>query len=467
MPVAQFSGLASGIDSKALIDAVIQAREVKNQIRQNDIDHLNGENDALEELNTKLLALNDLVDQFRTLNGGGVKKRGSSSDTTVASASVGSTAVNGSYSITVTSTASTAQASFDDTYASLTSALAPNAVGTVNVQVDVGTGSDLVSLVVPITSATTIGSFIDSFNNTTGASGRVTAAAVNVGTSASPSYRVIFNTQQSGLDKGQIAFTIPGSGSFGGQTDLQNRTVSQATNAAFTVSGITSSITRSTNSISDVITGVTLNLLKNGSTTITVAEDADATADLMTQIVDSYNELVEYINENDLVERVENGDSVTNVYGSLAKTRVDNDFLAQFRDQLLLATASSGTNVQTFADLGLETNRDGTLTLRTEDFKTALAADSTGAAELLREFADDTAGVEGLIYGFTKFDGFIDLAITANDDEISNLNDQIEALDRSNAKLRTSLELQFSRLESIVGGLQSQQAALSSVLASL
>ena len=119
MSAIKFSGLASGIDSGALIDSIIQARDVQNQIRRNEISYLESSNDALTELNTKLLALNDLIDKFRTVNGGGIQKKASSSDSAVVTALAGSNAANSSFSITTSSVANTATASFNQAYGSL------------------------------------------------------------------------------------------------------------------------------------------------------------------------------------------------------------------------------------------------------------------------------------------------------------------------------------------------------------
>src|SRR5262245_11833345 len=110
-PIAQFSGLASGIDSSSLIDAIIAAREKQNDVRRADIDHLNSENDALTELNTKFLALNDLIDKFRSANGGGIQKKTSSSDATIATASATAGANNSTTHLTITSVAAAATAS--------------------------------------------------------------------------------------------------------------------------------------------------------------------------------------------------------------------------------------------------------------------------------------------------------------------------------------------------------------------
>lgn len=466
MPIAQFSGLASGIDSNALIDAIIKARESTNEIRKKDISHLESENESLDEFNTKLLALNDLIDKFRTANGGGIDKKSASSDSTVATAAVSTSAINASYSLTVTAIADTATASFDDTYSSLTDVMAPNAVGTQTIGVDVGTTPTSVN--VDITNTTTISEYVTNFNADANAANNVVASIVNVGTEASPSYRIMFNTLQSGLDNGQIAFNIASAAvGFGGNSDLQNRTVDQAANSSFSVSGIATPITRATNAVSDVVSGVTFNLSKAGSAEITVSDDASSTSDDVNEIVDAFNELVKFVDENNTVTRVESNNQVDNIYGSLAKTRVDDDFISAFRLEISSASSTNGTSVTSMAELGLSTNRDGSISFDADKFKTAVSEDATGAGEVLTSFADSVAGISGMINQYTRFDGFIDLAQEGNNTEIQNLNAAIAQLDRFNAAFKESLTLKFASLESRVGALQSQGQALTNILAGL
>ena len=467
MPLIQFAGLASGIDSVALIDALIDARQTRNDIRRTEIERLETENSALDELNTKLLALSDLVDSFRTINGGGVNKKTASSNSAVATATAGSNALNTTHDITVTSLAKAGTASFNDTYASLSTALAPDASGTVSIGVDVGSGAELESIDINITSSTTVQQYITAFNAHANAAGRISASAVNVGTTSSPSYKVVFSSLNEGTELGTIAFDIPGTGSFGGQSNLQNRTVDQASNAQFSVLGISGTITRSSNTVSDVIPGVTLQLLSNGNADITVSNDADGTADQMTEIVEAYNDIVKYISENNLVSQVEDSRDGTIIYGSLAQTRVDDDFLSQFRIKLSQATSTSDGEIAGFAQMGLSTNRDGTISFDIDEFKEALALDPTGTGEILNSFADSVSGTSGLINQYTRFLGFIDVTQEANNSRVENINDAIEQLDRQLANTRTSLEGQFARLESNLGRLQNQQSQLSSILASL
>lgn len=462
MPIAQFSGLASGIDSKALIDAIVEARELVNEKRRSEIEHLNSENDALEELNTKFLALNDLIDPLRTANSGGLTKKASSSDPTVATAIVGSNATNAAYGLSVLTVANAATGSFTNSYASGSTAV--STAGSGNVTVTVGLGADQVVITAAVTqNVTTLDQLVSAINNDANASGRVAAAAVNVGTTASPSYKLVLTTLQQGTAEGTLALAAdPALTELSGLT-----TIEQATDATFTIDGISGTITRATNAVDDVISGMTFNLTKAGDTTITVGNDADTTADTMDEIVSAFNEIVDYINENDQITRDDSSSEGAVIYGSLAKTRIDNDFLSFFRSAISSATASGGTSVTSMSEIGLSTNRDGTIEFDADAFKSAVGEDPIGVGEVLNSFADSVAGVSGSIYQFTKLQGFIDVGEQANNDEIDNLNEAIAGVERQTAKLRQSLERQFANLESVTSRLQSQQSALSGVLAGL
>lgn len=470
MPVIQFSGLASGIDSKALIDAVIEARQKKNELKQDEIDFLNSENDSLGELNTKLLALSDLVDKFRTSNGGGVARKASSSSPTVATAAASASAGNGSYDLTVTSIADTATGSFTHSYSALSNVVS---AGSGTVTVTVGTGSNQVALTASVTGGvTTVQQLVDALNADSDASGRAVVAAVNVGTSAVPDYRITVSTQVEGTDKGTLDLAASAAITELDAGTPTNVNISQASDAVFAIGGVGgtgTTITRQSNTVDDVITGLTFQLVSGGgaSTKITVGTDPDSTADQMQQIVDAFNDIVAYVNDNNSVTRVEENNSVSNVFGSLAKTRIDDDFVSQFKSVMAAASGSSGTSVTSMSELGISTNRDGTLSFDAEAFKTKVSQDPTGATEVLNSFADSAGGTSGVLYQYTKFQGFIDIGIDANNSEIDNLNTAIDQLNRYTDKLRANMEEQFSRLESTIGELQNKQQALSGILASL
>ncbi|MBP9838570.1 MAG: flagellar filament capping protein FliD [Proteobacteria bacterium] len=457
MAIAQFSGLATGIDSKALIDAIIESRASANVKRQSQIDHYNTENSALDELNTKILALNDLLDEFRTANAGGISKKATSSDPTKATASAGSGANSGNYAVTVTSVANTSTGSFDQEYDSLDSYVSTSGSGTVTIEV--GTLTNLKTITVDVTAnTTTVQDLIDAINDDADAAGNVIASAVNVGTTTTPHYKVVLNTQHQGEDLGTLALSASAP-----ITELQTSTITAASNAVFSLSGI-GSVTRSSNTISDVISGVTFNLVDTGSTNVSISNDSDSTADKIQAIVDAYNDIVNYINDNNDISQDTSTKDRTVTFGSLAKTSVDEDFLSSVRLAFSEASSDSGTYVRTFSELGVSTNRDGTLSFDADEFKSQVGNDAIGAAEVLTSLADSLSGVSGTFYSYTKLDGLIDITQESNTSQITLLNDAIDALDRQNEKLRDILTQQFASLESLTNKLQQAQSSISALI---
>ncbi len=464
MAAIKFAGLASGIDSASLIDALIASREAQNLTRKKEVDYLEEQNTVLEELNTKVLALNDLVERFRTINGGGVLKKGTSSDSTVATASVAANAINSSFGVTVNTLAKSATGTLSNSlpWTSTTAVIDPLVTGSIQVNAGSPSGSNPVSDTFTVTAGvTTLQDLVSSINSSSALSGRVSASLVNTGTTASPSFKVVMNTPYQGTDLGQLGVTV---------NVLTGVTYSEsdATNATFDIAGI-GSFTRETNAVTDVFTGVTFNLLKGGgsSTTITIGTDSDGTADQINQIIKQYNDIVEFIKENDTAVQDANDRNGNIIFGSLAKTKVDNNFVSQFKTALLSATSSTGVAIQTFSDLDIATNRDGTMTLDIEALRAKIASDPTGTSQVLNDFADAAGGTDGVLYQFTKFRGFIDIAQESNLSTIDNLNKKIAQVERGSEKVRSTLELQFSRLESLTGRLQGQQQALTGILQGL
>lgn len=458
MSSVQFSGLASGIDSGALIDSLVESRQVRNDIRRKQITDIKAESESLTELKSKLSALSDLLDKFRTSNGGGVSKRASTSDPSVVTATTSATAINAAYTVNVTSVANAGTGSFDKSYAGLDTVVSADG-GDITITIGTGTEEAIITEAVGA-GTTTLSQFITSFNNREETAGRVVASAVNIGTSDAPDFRLMFTSLETGISKGNLEI----SSSAG---DMGTTTIAQATNAVFSIAGLGTSITRSTNSVSDVISGLTFSIVDVGESVVTVTNDADKTFSEMQEFVDAYNEIVKFINDNNKVERVETERSITNVYGSLAKARVDRDFLSSFRGQLSSASSTSGLEIKSLSQMGFVTNRDGTLTLREEDFKDAVKKDVLGSTETLNNFADRVAGVNGTIFQYTKFNGLIDISTESNNSQIENIARAIAQLDRQTDKIRDGLVKRFANLESVVGRLQSQQQALTGILTGL
>jgi flagellar hook-associated protein 2 len=468
MPIINFSGLASGIDSNALIDATSEAtRKQRVEPNTKKVTELEETNATLEELKTKFDALKTLARDFSTLNGGALAKLAQSSNETAATASASNAASNGTYSVTVTQLAKNATFSFNDRFTSSSAVIDADinngdsaANRTVSVSIGTGTNMDTVNIV--LTNTSTLSDFVASFNNATTLA---QASVVNVGTSSSPSYALMISSNNEGTEQGEISVSVGPSVTTAGAFTAS--TTSQATNAQFTVSGISGTITRSSNSVADVIQGLTMTLRAVGTSTITISDDADASVGKIEEFVDAYNEIVSFITDNNQITREEDGAEVTNIFGSLSSTRVDDNALQSLRSAISGSTYSSGTQVRIFADLGITTERDGSLKFDSTVFKDAISNEPSSVNRVLMNFGDTVSLTGGTIDQYIRFNGLFDSSVNGNKDLVRNLNEQIAQAEASILKTEDLLRQRFARLESTIGRLQQQQSALTSSLAGL
>jgi flagellar hook-associated protein 2 len=465
MSLVSFGGLASGIDTAALIDALIEKERV-NRIDPitKRIEEYTQQNDAFSTLTEKLDTLSATLQKFRAVNGGGVSKLASSSAESRVTATASNAASNGSYSVTVSQLASNAAFSFDDRFvtpgAVINSGINNGAsAASRTVTVEVGTGTNTETVNVELTSGSTLNDFVTSFN---ASSTKAEASVVNVGTTSSPSYAVTINSLNEGTELGELSVSVGSEITSAGSGAFTADTLSQATDATFSISGVSGSLTRGSNTISDVITGVTLSLQSTGSATITTRDDATATTSSLQEFVDAFNDVLSFVAENDLV--IPDDESENTVFGAFSSASLDESILSSLR-QALSSASGGGSSVGIFADIGITTQRDGTIKLDPTKLAEAIAADSEGVRTLTTNFADDVAGVSGTIAQFTRFNGLIDTTERANSDQISSLTNRVSDLEKALENQRQSLESQYARLESLIGRMNSQQSALGGLIA--
>jgi flagellar hook-associated protein 2 len=466
MATTSFGGIASGLDTQALIDATINStRQTRVKPNQDRVTELEGTNTAFEDLTKKLTTLQEALLPFTTLQGGGVSKTGTSSKESVVSATATTTASNGSYSVTVNSLASNHTYSFDQVFASSGTPLQSDLTGaesesdrTVSFTIGSGAGQETISIVVPDGSYTAQ-NFIDAFNSK---SNKGRASLVNIGTESSPSYKVVISSLYEGIDKGAIARSALGAS----LTNLSAFSESAAADSSITITGI-GTISRATNNISDIIPGVTLSLSSTGTSTVKISEDSPATITKVQQFVDAYNDLVGFLAENNKVTEEQRGRERINVFSPLSSSRLDDNVLFALRSKISESLASGGSSVRVLADLGITTQRDGTLKLDSRKLQEAIASEVTSVSSVLSVFADATATTSGIINQFTKFNGLIDLSINANKTTIDDLNQRIADAEAQIDRQTEQLKARYARLESLMGRLQNQQASLTSALAGL
>ncbi|MCB0322144.1 MAG: flagellar filament capping protein FliD [Bdellovibrionales bacterium] len=462
MPIIQFSGLASGIDGKAITDAMIEAKRLASIPLENKVAINDAENEALEEFNTKLLSLNTIVNDFLTLAGGAIEKQASSSNEDAVRAVASSNAGTASTTINVLNLARTATISFDDRFAGPDAKVAPGLVGTGTLSITVGVGDAQQTVDISVTNQTTLEELVAKISDAL--PGKVQGSFVNAGTETSPEYVMLIQGLESGVDLGTLSVTA--SPELAGAGVFQSQNVVQAEDALIEIAGI-GQVRRPKNQINNLLPGVSLDLKQagTGAVTIGVSTDSSATAKKVADMVAAFNDIVKYSDENDTIERVEDEEGANNVFGSLARTRVDDQAIDALRRAL--ADAQSGipdSSVQTMADLGITTERDGTLKFDETKFSQAIGQNAGAVESLLQRFSDRVGTSNGVIANYTRFNGLVDMAVNANNTETESINARLQRLEANLARQREGLERIFANLESTVGRLNNDSSALVSLI---
>lgn len=308
---------------------------------------------------------------------------------------------------------------------------------------------------------TTLQSLAAAINATIGSD---VASVKQVGTTT-PSYELVIASTATGDDP---TFAVADSGGFLSSqltTGIKNYTpaeeIQKASDASFKYNGIT--ISRSTNEITDIITGVTINLLQNdGSSSIAITQDINAVSNEMGAMVQNYNTLMDQLNKMTLADTenskigIFNGDStITNIRREITK------MITSFDDK--------GYSLSQF---GIDLNQEGVMSFSPSTFMSKFKED-TAASELffsgLTQYNDN--GTETRVDGiFTKFNammerytgsgGIMSMLSNASDEEIKTLTTnktRAEAL--LNARY-DSMTARFIEYDTIISKLNSQFSSL-------
>jgi flagellar hook-associated protein 2 len=123
--------------------------------------------------------------------------------------------------------------------------------------------------------------------------------------------------------------------------------------------------------------------------------------------------------------------------------------------------------VRIFADLGITTQRDGSLKLDTNKLQQAISAEPSSVSTIFQGFADTVALTGGTVDQFTRFNGLIDITTRSNQSTIDELNRRISDAEASIQRQAEALKARYARLESIMGKMQNQQQSLTSALSGL
>lgn len=438
-------GIGSGIDVRALLDAVRDGYNRPAEIKQDQLDSIQRENSSLDRLRELLNGVDSSIGRARSSNGGAASLAATSSNTEVLTATAGSGSQAGSTTVNIQSIAKAGAGSFSTSFASTNEVIGGSGSATFTV----GTGDAAESFDVAFGTGTTAEQFVAEFNAQ--ADGRANARLVNVGSDQSPQFQIAFSAATTGTAEGSLA--VSGGGSLGVAT------IEQATDLTFTVSGVNGQFTRSSNTVNDAIGGISFQAKSEGAATIKVAQDTGALASRLEAFVTAFNDARRFSDTESAIRVTDEGP----VYGSLARSNVGKDALSALRSAVAGVTSEDGST--SLASLGVTTNRDGSLSFNRQTFDAALTANPSQAVEVVTALADRVSGVGGTVNQFTGYGRTIDAALQTNESNSAALTKEVGRLQELTDRRIEGLEKQFTSLDMLSAKLQSAQSILAGLFA--
>ena len=431
MPNISTPGIGSGLDIKGIISKLMSVESQPQVVLDSESVTLQSQVSAYGSLKSAVSTFRDAVAQLADLSKFKVYAA-TSSDTTTVDATASSTAARGVYNIVVNRIAENHRMASATTYADS----GTTAIGVVGDKMTIGVGGSNFTVA---TGGQTLSQIRDAINSAADNSG-VTASVLKDNTG----FRLLLSSNDTGSAKA-LAVTYTGSDPFGLTTLNAARSGGAG---AFTPTDLDAnlivenrySITSSSNSLTDAIQGVTLNLKKAGSISINVNRDTAAVQSAVNGVAKSYSDLV---------------GTMKKMRGDVLKS--DNSVLLNLESQLrgvLNGRNQASSRFANVFELGLSTQKDGTLTVDSSALNKALQSDFDGVANL---FADATSGIAkkltAVADGFLATGGPLDGRTQGLDSELRQNTSKKNALQVRLQQIQLRYTQQFNALDSVISQL--------------
>lgn len=465
MAEISFGGLATGLPTEDLVKSLMS-------IERKPIDRLEAKKEseslrlkAYAQLNTKLSSLRDAARSLSITSGVRTTKVLLSSEEAITASSNG--ASTGSYNVAVAQLAQV-QKTVTSGFSSESAAVLGTGVfeiGDVEIAVN-GTNNSLQGLM----------SSINAVAKDTG----VTASIINDGKS-SDNYHLVLTGKDAATS---FALSYDLRDAANNPIAFSASDVYTAKQAVVYVDG--TEVVSNSNTLSGVISGVTINLNKvseiitpaaggnppvYADTTLNVVADTDTLKEKISTFVSSYNSIMEWIKSGYEIKpesTEETTDTESDKEDSLADyLRGDatvNDIKRKLQTTLSDAVDGSGS-LRILSELGIATQPDGTLVQNSGTLESNLSTKFEDVVKLL-------AGEEGVDGVMKKFNSLlVDMTSSSTgmyatkreryDRAVKNLDQQISQKEPMMAKIENRIRSQFNAMELLVSSLNSQSAYLS------
>jgi flagellar hook-associated protein 2 len=434
-------GIATGIDTTALIGAMTEAASGPKNALETRIDDYEDKKEKISELINLIGDMEDALEDIEDI-GDFRSFKASYEENDAFDVSVDGEAVAGTYDITVGSIAK-AELEISQGYASQTT---DGVVGTGTISVDYGGTTSVVTVTSDMNLAE-VASEIDDIDG-------VTAYIMDTGDATTP-YRLVIQGDDAGGDN-----TITVTDTLTGGTAPSFTESVSAADAKFTINGI--AVEADSNTVTDAVPGMTINLseITTETITVTVAPDPEAIEAKIQTFADAFNAIVSFVDTNSVF------DSEAGLRGPFVGESSVGRVVEGLRSVIASEFTDLGQDYDALSIIGITTDSNGKLEIDSDTLQDLLNDEATEIANL---FTGTGGFIEGMLAAIDVYtdptEGSLAIRQDSLEDRIVDMEDQVEVYERRIERMTTRLRNQFTGLESLVGSLNGSGQYITAMLA--
>jgi len=442
------SGLASGLDTTSLIQSMMAAASQPKTLLDQQITAEQTTVGDLQKLNAAFASLAQLTDPFTGTPLAAFAV--ASSQASTATATADATATPGQLSFTVDSLATR--------QVEVTGALAAWPTNPPGLTIVAADGTR--------TSITPGSSSLDSVAQAINAAGAgVTALTVKAGTDAAGNalYRLQLSSSQTGAD---AAFSVLDANGADIMAQPGGAVVSTAQDAQLTLwpgTAAAQTVTSSSNEFDDLMPGVDVTVAQTSSepVTLSVDQDLDAEAQTVSTLVSSVESILSGIAQGAATTTTTDSSGNTSVvFGSFTADGTVRQAGSALTDAMTL-----DVNGVSPSSIGIELDKDGSITFDQDTFEAAMASDPQGTTQL---FTAISARVNAAsTQASDPYTGTISSEITSDNDSITAMQTKSDDMQTLLDQQQATLQQQFAYMETMMSQIQSQGSYVQSYIDAL
>ena len=415
------TGPESGINYTAILNALDKALSAPIAMMQAQETPLNNQLSAWQSIGSDISALSSSASAlgqpslFQSYTA-------TSSDTSVATAQASSSAIPGTYNVTVSSLATAGVIASQGVASTSTAVASSGSTGTFDITVN-GKTTDVA---LNSTTGYTLADLAQTINNSNAG---VTASIINNGASSDP-YQLVITSNNTGTN-----YAPSVTDNLTGGTALTFTTTQSAANATLNYEGI--SITSQSNTVKNVIPGVTLSLASTGSTTITVGLDTNTIDNAVKSFISTYNKVIGDVSSQNTVTSSGSGNTKSETLGPLGGNVSLNNLVNNLYSFIGSEAPGLSGNAGLASTYGITQSSSGSgkLQLNTTELNNMLTSDPQQVQQFFSSLVNGSPTADGASFpgGMTNFlntytnpaNGVIQFSEQDINDQITAMNNQI------------------------------------------